>query len=107
MFLPVLPIPRCNRRKPCAVFMLFMNGKLVTYSCPERVSLGCSNTLSAIVIHFGGIIYELHGFEYLLMMIEDVHLFVVTADREFKYDGCYALIIFERDVYSVFDFPHE
>ena len=56
--------------------------------------------------HLGWIIHEFRGFEYLLMAIENVDLFV-TADREFKWDGCCVLVIFRRDVYSMFFFLHE
>ena len=55
----------------------------------------------------GGDIHQFHGFEDLLVTIEYVALFVVTAYREFTADGGCIFVVLECDIYSVFYIPHE
>ena len=55
----------------------------------------------------GRLIQQFHGFEDLIMAIEYVNLFIVTANRELEGHGRCVLIILERDIYSMLKFPGE
>ena len=62
----------------------------------ESFTCGCN--------HLSGVIIKFHGFEDLLMAIEDVDLLNATANREIEVDSSCILIVFELGIYSMFKF---